>query len=166
MRNNIVTGVVATLALLLSIGAFVTAAGSNQSLADKGVIVFQEGQEAALGAITSTTKAIIKAAGFITGTSGSTITQIVQGTCTATTAALPAEATSSITMSCAATGVATGDRAFVNLPAQPTSFGSFGVNDVRVTGTDTITFTINNLTGVATSSFPLATTSVKWWAVR
>lgn len=96
---------------------------------------------------------------------GNLTTSMQSGTCNAATALLPLEATTTDAFTCTVTGVAVGDRAFVTLPSYDLSFGELAVSGVTVTA-NTLTFTIYNGTGAATSSFPLATTSVKYVIYR
>lgn len=89
------------------------------------------------------------------------------GTCNAAMAAT-ISATSSSAATCTVTGARTGDIVNVQLPqagAIATSFGWFSAGGTKAT-TDTITFNIQNLTGAATTSFPLATTSVSYQVYR
>lgn len=89
------------------------------------------------------------------------------GTCNAAMATTLA-ATSSAAATCTVTGVASGDIVSVALPqagASAAAFGGFLVSGTKAT-TDTITFSIFNGTGAATSSFPLATTSVQYQVWR
>lgn len=114
---------------------------------------------------------VISSSGGITiGASGTALTQVLKGTCNAATTALPLAATTTITFTCSATGVASGDNVSIVLPhltgvRGPAGFGSLVVSGV-VASTNTISFGITNLTGVSTSSFPLATTSVQYRAFR
>jgi hypothetical protein len=97
------------------------------------------------------------------------------GTCNAATTGLPAVATTTITMTCSAPGVYTSDNqgnVDVSLASNPTAYGAFiplapSVTTSASAGVNgTITFQLLNDTGTATSSFPLATTSVEWIIVR
>lgn len=93
--------------------------------------------------------------------SPSNISKIITSTCTAATTQLPLEASSTDDFTCTATGTVAGDNVSISLPANGDStYGGFVVG-YAVASTDTVTFGITNLTGAATSSFPLATTSVR-----
>lgn len=99
--------------------------------------------------------------GLKVGSNGSTNQEIKSTTCTLATTELPLEATSTDAFTCAITGVNTGDQVFVSLPSNSGSnLGGFVV-DSATAGSGTITVGITNLTGAATSSFPLATTTVQ-----
>ncbi len=98
---------------------------------------------------------------FTLGDSGSSQTKVIEGTCNAATSLLPLEATSTDSFTCTVTGTAAGDQCDVTLPNYDLAFGSLFVSGCTAT-TDTITFGIMNETGAATTSFPLATTSVQY----
>jgi len=104
--------------------------------------------------------------GLRAGSDGTTITNMKSGTCNAATTQLPLEATSTDNFTCSVTGVVAGDRVLVELPSDGGSvYGGFNVT-YSAASTDTITFGVQNNTGAATSSFPLATTSIHYWIVR
>lgn len=90
-----------------------------------------------------------------------TVSKVLTGACNPTISTLPLGATSTEDFTCSVTGVASGDRVFVTLPGSGAGFGSFVV-DRATSSTNTITFGVTNLTGAATSSFPIATTSVQY----
>lgn len=109
---------------------------------------------------------VITSGGITVGASGTALAQVLSGSCTLTTTALPMSTTSPSAFSCAVTGAASGDKAFVSLNnGHATSNGSFNVVDVSAT-TNSLTVYLDNNTGVATTSFPLATTSAKYLIVR
>lgn len=104
--------------------------------------------------------------GSKTGSGGTRINEVTTGTCNAATVELPLEATSTDAFTCSAPGVIAGQQVFISLPSDSGSFqGGFQVS-YTVAATDSITFGLMNSTGSATSSFPLATTSVQWYAVQ
>ena len=99
--------------------------------------------------------------GLRIGANGSEIVEMKSTTCNAATTELPLEATSTDAFTCSVTGVAAGDQVHVTLPSDSGSvFGGFNIS-YAVASTDTVTFGVQNNTGVATTSFPLATTSVQ-----
>lgn len=101
------------------------------------------------------------------GSSPTNLALVQAGTCNATMAATLV-ATSSGAATCTVTGALAGDIVAVQLPqagAIASVFGGFLVSGTKAT-TDTITFNIFNETGVATTSFPLATTSVSYQVYR
>ncbi|MDE1944826.1 MAG: hypothetical protein KGI03_00940 [Patescibacteria group bacterium] len=94
------------------------------------------------------------------------------GTCNPTIASLPLGATTTVTASCtlpANYNLLTTDLVQASLPANPSSFGSFVLSAAYVSTagqSPVIKFVYENLTGAATSSFPLATTSVPFEVFR
>ena len=106
-------------------------------------------------------------AGFKLGGSGvvpvgNIIKKEIVGICNAATTELPLEATSTDDFTCTVTGARSGDNVQVFLPSSSGSvYGGFTISHT-VASTNTITFGIVNLTGAATSSFPLASTSVQY----
>lgn len=102
----------------------------------------------------------IQAVSLKLGDSGTYIKKEIVGTCNASmTQTLPATTTREAT--CTVTGVASGDNVQVTLPSRSGNFNGFVVTHASAS-TNTITFGIMNLTGTATTSFPLATTSVMY----
>jgi hypothetical protein len=95
------------------------------------------------------------------GDAGSEVTKVIEGTCNAATTLLPLEATSTDSFTCTVAGVASGDQCSVSLRNYDLAFGALTVQGCTAS-TNTITFGIVNGTGAATSSFPLATTSVSY----
>ncbi len=109
------------------------------------------------------------------GSSGTAITQVISSTCNATSAArATVAATTSAAFFCAVTGAASGDRVFVSLPAgaginpsgSGTPWGGFVIGSGYASTSDYIGFNIMNLTGVATSSFTQATTSIQYLVIH
>lgn len=142
MTNKII-GAIAALALVLSVIGLV---GGNQSASFGG----------------STDELWQAKGGIKVGTSGTSVNQELVGTCNAATTELPLEATSTDSFTCSVSGAASGDTVQVFLPSDSGTFlGGFAVT-YAVASTNTITFGIANLTGSATSSFSLATTSVQY----
>jgi hypothetical protein len=99
-------------------------------------------------------------------------TKIISGTCTLTSYAA-ISATSTQLHNCAITGVVTsGDRILVELPGGtalqgPGGFGSLVVAGATASSTaGNISVGILNLTGAATTSYPLASTSVPYFIFR
>jgi hypothetical protein len=104
--------------------------------------------------------------GLYIGQTGTLVSNVLAGTCNAATTQLPLEATSTDDFTCSVPGALAGDRVSVFLPSNSGSFlGGFVIGHT-VASTDTITFGIVNLTGAATSSFPLATTSAQYSVSR
>lgn len=102
------------------------------------------------------------------GTSGTEHTKFISGTCNPSQVAPGSHATGTKQFYCAVPGVAAGDKVFVSLPstAQTGATGlGFAVTSAYATGTDMFGYTMANLTGSATSSYPQATTSVQYWIV-
>jgi len=101
------------------------------------------------------------------GPNGATITELKSTTCTLSTTQLPLEATSTDVFYCAITGVASGDQVFVSLPSDNgaegvANFSGFMLSYARASTTaGYIEVGLSNFSGVATSTFPLATTSVQ-----
>lgn len=97
---------------------------------------------------------------------GTDVEEIRHGTCNLSSTA-SFGATSTLSHTCTATGVASGDRVFVTLPsaASAGTFGGFAVSGATA-GSGSITVVLQNLTGAATSSYAQATTSVMYWAVN
>lgn len=87
--------------------------------------------------------------------------KVVTTTCNASTTELPLEATSTDAFSCTITGARSGDNVSVSLPYTSDLYGGIVTSGRATATTDTITFGVTNLSGVATTSFPLATTSVQ-----
>ena len=119
----------------------------------------------ALGVVGTTTSSL----GMHIGALGSGLNQVLSGTCnlTGTVAGVQLVATSTGQFFCSVTGVNNGDKVFVSLTNGHASvWGGFVVVDAFATTTDAIGVTLLNDTGVATSSYILATTSVQYWVVR
>lgn len=112
--------------------------------------------------------------GLIVGTSGSGISQLISGTCNLISYTPTLSATSSLVYGCAATGVQSTDRVFVTAPKSNTGVGAVGltIGGIVIRGASASTTSgfieveLANFTGAATSSFPNATTSIQYWAVR
>lgn len=103
--------------------------------------------------------------GMKVGQTGTLASKVLFGNCNLATTELPLEATSTDAFTCSATGVRVGDNVSVVLSSDSGSvFGGFIVA-YAIAGTDSITLGVNNQTGVATSSFPLATTTAAWRAL-
>ena len=102
---------------------------------------------------------------FKVGTNGSTITELKSTTCNIATYELPLDATSTDAFYCAITGLASGDQVFVTLPSDNASAtGGFQVSYAKASTTPDgagVEIGIMNSSGAATSTFPLATTSVQ-----
>lgn len=104
--------------------------------------------------------------GLYIGQTGTLVSNVIEGTCNAATTQLPLEATSTDDFTCSVTGALAGDRVSVTLASNSGSvYGGFTISHAVAT-TDTVTFGIVNLTGAATSSFPLASTSVQYRVSR
>lgn len=102
----------------------------------------------------------IQAVSLKVASNGTKVTKEIVGTCNASMAATLA-ATSTGNATCTVTGARSGDIVQVTLPSRSGNYNGFVVTNA-VASTDTITFGIMNLTGTATTSFPLATTSVMY----
>lgn len=101
-------------------------------------------------------------------TSGTAVVGVNFGTCTAIVYASLA-ATSSQRADCVATGAASGDKVIVMLPqaARASANDNFIIAGASASSTaGYISFNLYNMTGVATSSYPLATTSVQYFLFR
>lgn len=88
------------------------------------------------------------------------------GICNAAITTLPLAATSTEAHTCSASGVRSGDNVRITLPsdnALATGIGGL-VLTYQTASTNSITFGVLNLSGAATSTYPLATTSVMWEA--
>lgn len=103
---------------------------------------------------------------------GTTVTQVLEGTCNPTQAAKGSHAaTTSLQFFCAVSGVVAGDRVTVippvgagaNISGAGSIYGGFVVNGAYATSSDFIGFNVLNLTGAATTSYPQATTT---WAYK
>ncbi len=109
------------------------------------------------------------------GSEGTALSNVVTGTCTlSTTVANLPLATSSKPFDCPATGVESGDQVFVSLPSNGGSLGGTpGVIMTHAKASTTadyiqvwLAIPFGAHSSVATSSFPLATTSVQYLSVR
>ena len=108
----------------------------------------------------------IAAAGIVIGTGGTELNLVLAGSCAAATTATSIVATSTATHTCAVTGVTAGDQVLVQLPLSGASFGALQAVSATTTTSNVISFEILNLSGVATSSYPQATSSVSYWVWR
>jgi hypothetical protein len=119
---------------------------------------------------TVTAASVLATSTFAVGDSNAnTVAEILTGTCnlTGTVAGVQLLATSTGQFFCTVTGVAANDKVFVSLTNGHASvWGGFVVVDAFATTTNRIGVTLLNDTGVATSSYILATTSVQYWIVR
>ena len=98
---------------------------------------------------------------FTLGTDGTAVSEIIEGTGNSTTADLPHVATSSATHTLTVSGVTSSHQCSVTLPVYAPGFGGLTVAGVTAS-TDTITYEVLNLSGAATSSYPVATTTVAY----
>lgn len=111
----------------------------------------------------------IKAVSLTVGDNGTKINELKATTCNLSTTQLPLEATSTDVFYCAVTGVASGDLVWVQLPSDNgqvglSTGGGVGFQTTYAVASSTagyIEVGIGNLTGAASSTFPLATTSVR-----
>lgn len=108
---------------------------------------------------------------LIIGTNGTTVTDIITGTCNLSqNSAGSHAATTSMEYYCAVTGVTSGDQVFVSLPqgagayaaGGSSPFGGFTVNTAFATTSNVIGVSVYNGTGAATTSAAQATTSVQY----
>lgn len=99
------------------------------------------------------------------------INKVLEGTCNAIQKTIGSHAaTSSAQYYCAVTGAAAGDRVFVTMPVGAGAnadgagsvYGGFVLGNANATSTGWIQFDIVNLTGMASSSFPQASTSIAY----
>lgn len=163
MENSKTTGFVAGLGLVLAVAALICVftvggGGLGGSVIETQQTDFQNGLKVNSNLVF---QASGTGASLTLGTSGTAVTSHIVGTANAATTLLPLEATSTDSFTLAVTGVTSSSKCLVTLPNYDLAFGSLNVTGVTVT-TNTITFGIMNNTGVATSSFPLATTSVAY----
>jgi hypothetical protein len=104
--------------------------------------------------------------GILIGSAGTGINQLLHGTCTATVYASLA-ATSSQLADCTVAGALPGDHVFVALPNSANAGENFAIAGSAASSTaGHIAFTIENLTGAATSSYAQATTGVEYLDLR
>lgn len=105
---------------------------------------------------------------------GTTHTKFLSGTCNASQKVAGSHAaTTSMQFYCAVSNVTSGDKVFVTLPVGAglnndgagSLAGGFELASAYATSTGFIGFTVLNMTGAATSSYPQATTSVAYWVV-
>lgn len=109
-----------------------------------------------------------------TSSKGTTMSQILKGTCNlSTTVARTALSTSTLPFQCAVTNAASGDQVFVSLANDGGSVtGPANIGGIRVsyaiasTAASFIEVGLSNWSGAATSSYTLATTSIQYWIVR
>lgn len=98
------------------------------------------------------------------GTNGTRLGPIISTTCNLIQSAAGSHAaTTTKEYLCAITGVSASDYVSAVLPqgAYAASYGGFGIAGAYATTTGFVGVQVINLTGTATSSFPLATTSVQ-----
>lgn len=115
--------------------------------------------------------------GLTVGSSGSTVTQMLTGTCNLSGPSAGISASSTAIYQCAVTGAGTSDKVFVSLPksanvnAANNNVSFANGAGLLVTGaafastTGVIGVEISNF-GSATTSFTQATTGVQYWLVR
>lgn len=165
ITENKIIGAIAVLALVLSVVGLV---GGNQSASFGGITNYD--------ALSLTEGLLVNGSTTLTtqlkvGASGTTNTKFLTGTCNVYTSNLPFLATSTSAFAClSATGVASGDKVFVALPNVNADVnqglaGGFTVVGTYATTADAFGFDLFNNFGAATSSFPLATTSVQYWII-
>jgi len=166
MDNSKTTGFVAGLGLVVAVVAlvlsFTSGGGLSGSVLEHKQTDFVNGLRVAGDLVFDGTSGN---PAFTLGDSGSSQTKVIEGTCNAATALLPLEATSTDAFTCTVTGAVAGDQCHVTLPNYDLPFGGLFVAGCTAS-TDTITFSIMNDTGAATSSFPVATTSVSYRVER
>src|SRR3989344_2730000 len=167
-----------TLAVIFGVFAVVgivqAATTINTAITTAGNITTSAGNITATAGTLTIGSTSVLTGGVTAGSSGTALTKKTASTCDGPS---PARATVAATTSaaffCAVTGAASGDKVFVSLPAGAginpsgagTPWGGFVVGSAYATTTDYIGFNIMNLTGIATSSFTQATTSVQYWIV-
>lgn len=160
-------GVVALVAIVLLVLIGLNSGGSNTNILG-GTTNYDAVEAASLGIGSG-------CADEMSTCTGTLVTQILEGTCNPTqNAAGSHAASSSMEYFCAVTGVESGDRIFISLPAGAGAnasgagsiYGGFLVNGAFATTSDKIGMSIYNATGAATSSFPQATTSVMYRVTR
>lgn len=103
-----------------------------------------------------------------TANQGTVVQAMLQGSCNPTFNGSSLAATTTGQFFCSVTGVASGDKVFISLPSGAAQVlgGINAVGNGYATTTGVIAFDLVNLTGTATTSFPQATTTVKYWVVR
>jgi hypothetical protein len=97
---------------------------------------------------------------------GNLVSKMLTGTCNAIFNGTSLAATSSGQFLCRVANARGGDKVFVSLPIGARAGNQGGLvylGNGYSTTTGWIGFDILNMTGVATTSFPLATTSVQYW---
>ncbi len=166
----IIAVLVVNLFLTLGIGIAVLRSGGNiGAIGSKliedyvPVIKYNEGLYTALPIYTTGT---LKADGTFTLGSGTAITRVLHGTCTLTSYASLA-ATSTTWHDCAVTGATTADRVVFGAPYTIQATSNLMYVNPRASSTaGYIGVEIYNNTGAATTSYPLATTSVPYWIFK
>lgn len=106
----------------------------------------------------------------------SIVAELIKGTCNAVAAGTSTiAATSTAQFYCAVTGARSGDVVMADMPIGAGTNSSSGGSSVGAgflmvssyaTTSDVIGFTIANLTGTATTSYPQATTSIEYTIIR
>lgn len=90
--------------------------------------------------------------------------KLLTGTCaTAATNNLPWTATSTAYFTCTVTGAQPGDQVKIIPSVNPVAWGGLVVTAASSSKSNTISYSMLNLTGQATSSFPLATSTVGYF---
>lgn len=166
MENSKTTGFVAGLGLVLAVVALVLVFARGGGL---GGSVIEHNQTDFVNGFKVASDLVFSGSGTTAtlnlGSSGTDITSVIVGTANAATTLLPLEATSTDSFTLSVTGVTTSSKCDVQIPNYDLAFGGLVVNGVTVTS-GTITFGILNQSGAATSSFPVATTSVAYKCVN
>lgn len=111
----------------------------------------------------------VKVVSLTVGDNGTKVNELKATTCNLSTTQLPLEATSTDVFYCAVTGVASGDLVWVQLPSDNgqvnlSTGGGVGFQTTYSVASSTngyIEVGLGNLSGASTSTFPLATTSVR-----
>lgn len=160
MKELLKIGVVALIAAL--IGGFVAGQVGGDDLLG-GVTNF-DSVDVTDGYLVDGATVINGSGNVAIGSGGTTITKLLTGTCNLSTGTATIAATSSGAFYCAITGVASGDNVFVSLPIGAAStYAGIHVVAAYATSSNMIGVNLANFTGVATSSYSQATTSVAYW---
>jgi hypothetical protein len=102
------------------------------------------------------------------GSSGTSVANFLYGTCNLTQMVAGSQnASSTATFFCSATGVLASDKIEVDLPSGAgATYGGFIATNAYATTTGILAVTIANFSGIATSSFAQATTSIEYFDWR
>lgn len=155
------------------VGGYATVTAASGNIATKGNLAVTGagtvgstlGVTGATSLSTASSTGLVKVESFNVGV-GTNISRVLHGVCNLTSYAA-ISATSTAWHDCAVTGVTTADRVFIQIPQTGASYGGLVVATSRASSTaGYIGADIFNLTGAATSSYTLATTSAEYWIFK